>query len=47
MVIYVNGSCLWSIIFVMGPIGILMGWFSGIIKCIKEWSANTVVILKA
>ena len=24
-----------------------MEWFLGVIKCIKEWSANTVVILKA
>ena len=25
----------------------LIGWFLGAIKCIKEWLANTVVILKA
>jgi hypothetical protein len=42
--IYINKSCLWS---VMGLIGILIGWFLGIIKCIKEWLANKVVILKA
>jgi len=26
---------------------VLTGWFLGIIKCVKERSANTVVILKA
>jgi len=31
----------------MGLIGILIGWFLGAIKYIKERSANTVVILKA
>jgi len=31
----------------MGLIGILIGWFLGVIKYIKERSANTVVILKA
>jgi len=25
----------------------LIGWFLGAIKCIKEWLANTVIILKA
>ena len=24
-----------------------MEWFLGVIECIKEWSANIVVILKA
>jgi hypothetical protein len=32
---------------VAGLIGILMGRVLGAIKCIKERSANTVVILKA
>ena len=27
--------------------GVLAEWFLGAIKCVKEWSANTVVILKA
>jgi hypothetical protein len=27
--------------------GMLIGGFSGVIKYTKEWSANTVVILKA
>jgi len=31
----------------MDLIGILMGWFLGAIKYIKERLANTVVILKA
>jgi hypothetical protein len=31
---------------VMGLTGILIGWFLDAIKCIKEQSANTVVILK-
>jgi hypothetical protein len=26
---------------------VLMDWFLGIIKCIKEWLANIVIILKA
>ena len=47
MVIYINRSCLRSIISVIGLIGILIGCFLGIIKYIKEWLANTVVILKA
>jgi hypothetical protein len=47
VVIYINGSYLRSIISIMGLIGMLIGWFLGIIKCIKERSANTVVILKA
>ena len=47
MVIYANRSCLWSIIPIIGLIGIFIGWFLGIIKCIKERLANTVIILKA
>jgi len=47
VVIYVNRSCLWSITSIIGLTGILTGCFSGVIKCIKERSANTVVILKA
>jgi hypothetical protein len=31
----------------MGLIGVLIDGFSGVIKYIKEWLANTVVILKA
>ena len=31
----------------MGPMDVLAGWFLGIIKYTKEWSANIVVILKA
>jgi len=31
----------------MGPTGVLVGQFSGAIKCVKEQLANTVVILKA
>jgi hypothetical protein len=47
MVIYANRSCSRSIMSVTGLIGILIGWFSGAIKYIKERLANTVVILKA
>ena len=47
MVIYTNGSCSWSVTSIIGLTGILMGWFLGTIKCVKEWSANMVVILKA
>jgi hypothetical protein len=32
---------------IIGLIGVLIDGFSGIIKCIKERSANIVVILKA
>jgi len=32
---------------IISPIGIFIDWFSGAIKYIKEWSANTVIILKA
>ena len=35
------------IISIIGLIGMLIGWFLGVIKYIKEWLANTVVILKA
>ena len=45
--IYANRSCLRSITSVIGLIGILIGWFLGIIKCIKERSANMVIVLKA
>ena len=38
---------MWSVMSIIGLIGILMGQFLGIIKYIKERSANTVVILKA
>jgi len=47
VVIYANGFCLRSIMSVTGPTGVLMGQFSGAIKCVKERSANMVVILKA
>jgi hypothetical protein len=32
---------------ITGLTGVLIGYFLGAIKYIKEWSANTVVILKA
>ena len=47
MVIYANGSCSRSVISIIGPTGVLIGCFLGVIKCIKERSANAVVILKA
>ena len=47
VVIYANRPCSPSIISVMGLIGILIGQFLGIIKCIKERSANIVIVLKA
>jgi hypothetical protein len=47
VVIYANGSYLWSVTSIIGLIGVLIGCFLGVIKCIKEWLANTVVILKA
>ena len=43
---YVNRSCSRSVISVIGLIGVLMGQFLGTIKCIKEWLANTVIVLK-
>jgi hypothetical protein len=47
VVIYTNRSYSRSITSVIGLIGVLTGCFLGVIKCIKERSANTVVILKA
>jgi hypothetical protein len=47
VVIYVNRSCSRFIISIMGLIGILTGYFLGVIKYIKERLANTVIILKA
>ena len=47
MVIYINGFYSQSVTSVMGLTDIFMDWFLGIIKCIKERLANTVVILKA
>jgi len=47
VVIYANGSYLWSVTSIIGLMGVLVGWFLGAIKYIKERSANTVVILKA
>jgi len=46
-VIYANRSCLGSVMSVIGLTGILTGQFLGVIKCVKERLANTVVILKA
>jgi hypothetical protein len=31
----------------MGLIGMLINRFLGVIKCVKEWLANIVIILKA
>jgi hypothetical protein len=47
VVIYAKGSCSWSIKSMTGLMGVLAGGFSGAIECIKERSANMVVILKA
>ena len=47
MVIYVNRSYSRSITSITGLTDIFMDQFLGIIKCIKERSANTVIILKA
>jgi len=47
VVIYANGSYSQSVTSITGPTGMLTGQFSGAIKYIKEWSANTVIILKA
>ena len=47
IVIYANGSYLRSVTSIVGLTGIIIGQFLGAIKCIKERSANTVVILKA
>jgi hypothetical protein len=47
VVIYINGSYSRSIKSVTGLTSVLADGFSGVIKCIKEWSANIVVILKA
>jgi hypothetical protein len=47
VVIYVNRSYSRSVISIIGLIDIFIDWFLGIIKYIKERSANTVIILKA
>ena len=47
MVIYANRSYLRSVMSIIGLTGILIGWFLGIIKYIKERLANIVIILKA
>ena len=47
IVIYVNRSYLQSITSIIGLAGILIDQFLGVIKCIKEQSANMVIILKA
>jgi len=47
MVIYANGSYSRSVTSIAGPTGVLIGWFLSAIKCIKERSANTVIVLKA
>ena len=47
VVIYTNKSCLWSITSVIGLAGILINQFQGVIKYIKEQSANIIIILKA
>ena len=47
MVIYANKSYLRSVMSIAGLTDMLIGWFLGIIKYIKEQSANTVIILKA
>jgi hypothetical protein len=47
VVIYINGSCSQSIKSITGLIGVFTDGFSGVIKYIKERSANIIVILKA
>ena len=47
MVIYANRSYSQSITSIAGLTGVLIGWFLGAIKCIKERLANTVIVLKA
>jgi hypothetical protein len=44
---YANRSYSRSVISVAGLTGVLAGQFLGVIKCIKERSANTVIVLKA
>ena len=47
VVIYINRSYLQSVMSIIGVVGVLIGQFLGVSKCIKERLANTVVILKA
>jgi hypothetical protein len=47
VVIYTNRSYSRSVTSMTGLIGVLVGQFLGAIKCIKERSASTVIILKA
>jgi ABC-type proline/glycine betaine transport system permease subunit len=46
-VIYIKGFCSWFVKSITGLISILISGFSGVIKCIKEWLVNIVIILKA
>ena len=45
--IYINRSYSRSVTSITGLIGVLTGQFLGVIKYIKERSANTVIVLKA
>ena len=45
--IYVNRSCSRSVTSITGLTGVLVGQFLGASECIKERSANMVVMLKA
>jgi len=47
VVIYINRSYSRSIMSITGLIGVLIGWFLGAIKYIKERLANIVIVLKA
>jgi hypothetical protein len=47
VVIYINGSYSRSVKSITGLIDILIDGFLGVIKYIKERSANTIIILKA
>ena len=47
VVIYVNGSCSWSVKSVTGLIGVLTNGVLSVIKYVKERLINIVIILKA
>ena len=47
MVIYANRSYSRSVTSITGLMGVFIGQFLGAIEYIKEWLANTVIVLKA
>jgi hypothetical protein len=47
VVIYANGSYSRFIKSIISLTGVLINGFLGVIKCVKEWLVNIIIILKA